>query len=247
MVTKDHFQLNNGTCFIAPFDNPTQFVELAGIASFDISLSMDVKDIMSHNTPASGVAKRVSMFPKVEGSIKVQEIDAKNFLLATNGKITSIPAGTSTFTSESVFKAGDVIVLGHTDVSEVIVKDSVTDTVLPAANYTLRAKQGSLTLKGTIPANFKPEVSYSYAAQYRISMFNGEGQSYTLRCETYNQAQGGTTSLCHLYKVEFSPIDNFSFIGEDFTTATLKFTAYMDSTQPADSVLGQFGYITLSE
>lgn len=189
----------------------------------------------------------------IDWSATIHQLDVDNVAKFTLGKVSSTAPGT--VTGEPLptgLQAGDVVVLDHPNVSDLVLTDSLTPT--PATidpshySYDLYGDVKILSLP-TGPAPTQPlKAAYSYGAYKQAAFLAGERKTYALRYKGINLAENGQRCMVEVYKVSAGLIQTLSLItsGNQLAGAPVTFGSLLDTSKPVDGVMGQYGrYVVL--
>lgn len=207
---------------------------------------------INHRESFSGKKAKVREFFTelgIDWSATLHKIDADNIAKFSLGTLTSQVAGTVTgepFPPGLV--DGDVIQLAKTNVSNVVITDSLTPT--PATlvlgthyDFDVFGDVELLTLP-TTPAPTQPLIAaYSNGATRQAALLNGTRKNYAMRYKGINLAENDAPVLLEVYKVSPGLLQTLAMItsGNQLAGAPVTFTSLLDTSKPANGALGQYG------
>lgn len=187
---------------------------------------------------------------KGEFSCTLEELIQSNLELALYGSTTAVTSGT--VTSELLpnpVTIGSLYLLSKQNVSSVVVKDSTgSPKTLPATQYTINAKHGSLIIndKTTGGPYIEPfKADFSYGAANVTAMFTQPLPERWVRFEGLNTADSNREVVIDLYRVAINPTKDLSVIGNELMKFELAGQVLADLTKSASGQFGQFGRIVL--
>ena len=125
---------------------------------------------------------------------------------------------------------------------------AATPVVLPASQYRVNAKHGSLAVldKTTGGPFVEPfVVDYTFAAAQSTAMFTQPLPERWVRFEGLNTADGNREVVIDLYRVAINPAKELSVITDELLKFELSGQVLADTLKPAAGELGQFGRIVL--
>lgn len=243
-----------GKVYLAERDgagNPKAFWHIGNVPNLVVNLEAEVEEHIESTTGNDLIDARLSEAKRGRITATAEEWSVPNLELLFFGESVTQGAGT---VSNEILPAGIVVgqsvALARQDVSSVVITDSTaTPKVLPAGQYTLSAKHGSIELRdlttgGPYVQPFR--AAYSHAAgATRTRLFSKTEQVYWLRFEGLNKADGGRPCVIELYKVSFDPAKQLQLIQRGYAQFPLEGAVQQDDLKPAASEFGQFGRIIL--
>lgn len=242
-----------GRVFIGSRDtngNPTGLNFVGNVPDLKVSLSVDT---LEHQESQSGqrlTDLQLIKTKKGEFSCTLEELIQSNLELALYGSTTAITSGT--VTSELLpnpITVGSLYLLSKQNVSSVVVKDSsATPLTLPATQYTVNAKHGSIIIndKTTGGPYIEPfKADFSYGAANVTAMFTQPLPERWVRFEGLNTADSNREVVIDLYRVAINPTKDLSVIGNELMKFELAGQVLADLTKSAAGQFGQFGRIVL--
>ena len=125
---------------------------------------------------------------------------------------------------------------------------SGTPKTLPAAQYSLNAKHGSLVIndKTTGGPYVEPfKVDYAYGTAQSTALFTQPLPERWVRFEGLNIADSNREVVIDLYRVAINPAKELSVITDELLKFELSGQVLADTLKPAAGDLGQFGRIVL--
>jgi hypothetical protein len=230
--------------------NPQGLNYVGNVPELKVSLSVET---LEHQESTSGqrlTDLQLIKTKKGEFACTLEELIAVNLGLALYGTTTDQVSGTVTAeVLPNPVTLGSLYLLAKQNVSTVVVKDSTaTPKTLPAGQYTLNAKHGSLALndKTTGGPYVEPfKVDYAYGAAQSTAMFTQPLPERWVRFEGLNTADGNREVVIDLYRVAINPAKELSVITDELLKFELSGQVLADTLKPATGDLGQFGRIVL--
>src|SRR5690606_29222207 len=175
--------------------NPQGLAYVGNVPELKVSLSVET---LEHQESTSGqrlTDLQLIKTKKGEFACTLEELIATNLSLALYGSTTD--HGSGTVTAEALpnpVTVGSLYLLARQNVSSVVVKDSAaTPAVLPATQYRLNPKHGSLAIidKTTGGPFVEPfQVDYAFDAAQSTAMFTQPLPERWIRFEGLNTADG---------------------------------------------------------
>lgn len=242
-----------GRVFIGARDtngNPQGLTFVGNVPELKVSLSVET---LEHQESQSGqrlTDLQLIKTKKGEFSCTLEELIQSNLELSLYGSTTAVTAGTVTGEAlPNPVTLGSLYLLSKQNVSSVVIKDSsATPKTLPATQYTVNAKHGSVIIndKTTGGPYVEPfNVDYSYGTANVTAMFTQPLPERWVRFEGLNTADANREVVIDLYRVAINPTKDLSVIGNDLMKFELSGQVLADLTKPAAGTLGQFGRIVL--
>ncbi|WP_020406546.1 hypothetical protein [Hahella ganghwensis] len=230
--------------------NPLGLNFVGNVPELKVSLSVET---LEHQESTSGqrlTDLQLIKTKKGEFSCTLEELIAINLGLALYGTTTDQVSGTVTNeTLATPMATGSLYLLAKQNVSSVVIKDSSpTPKTLPASQYQLNAKHGSLlindiTTGGPYVEPFKAD--YAYGAAQSTAMFTQPLPERWIRFEGLNTADSNREVVIDLYRVAINPAKELSVITDELLKFELSGQVLADTLKPAAGDLGQFGRIVL--
>lgn len=230
--------------------NPQGLNFVGNVPELKVSLSVET---LEHQESTSGqrlTDLQLIKTKKGEFACTLEELIAVNLGLALYGTTTEQVSGTVTAeVLPNPITVGSLYLLAKQNVSSVVVKDSsATPKILPAGQYNLNAKHGSLsitdkTTDGPFVEPFK--VDYAYGAAQSTALFTQPLPERWVRFEGLNTADSNREVVIDLYRVAINPAKELSIITEELLKFELSGQVLADTLKPAAGDLGQFGRIVL--
>jgi len=227
--------------------NAKGLLPLANVPDLKLSISETIEEHKESQTGQRGVDKRRVKETKVNFSATLESLHTANLALAQRASVTPVVAG-SAVDEQVIAYLGKTVALAHLKVSTVVVKsdDAVPVTYEVDKNYTLNAEVGSIniltdveqTARGAvanIAENDVLEISYSYAAQTKISAMTEASKSYWMRFEGLNTEDGNKAVVVNVFQVSPSLLKELSLINENQANLPLEGTAELDITRTSGS------------
>ncbi|EQB0462499.1 hypothetical protein ACYAEY_000922 [Pseudomonas aeruginosa] len=230
--------------------NPQGLSFVGNVPELKVSLSVET---LEHQESTSGqrlTDLQLIKTKKGEFACTLEELIAVNLSLALYG--TTVEQTSGTVTSEALpnpVTAGSLYLLAKQNVSSVVVKDSsATPKTLPAVQYSLNSKHGSLSITdkttgGPFVEPFK--VDYAYGAAQSTALFTQPLPERWVRFEGLNTADSNREVVIDLYRVAINPAKELSIITEELLKFELSGQVLADTQKSATGDLGQFGRIVL--
>jgi len=185
-----------------------------------------------------------------EFTCTLEELLAVNLSLALYGQTTMVTPGTVVGERlANPVTLGSLYPLARQNVSAVVVRDaSPTPQVLPATQYSLNARHGSLSINDITEGGpfVQPfSVDYAFGAAQSTAMFTQPLPERWVRFEGLNTANGNREVVIDLYRVSISPTRELSLISDELMRFELTGRVLADLSKPADGPLGQFGRMVI--
>lgn len=228
--------------------NPQGLAYVGNVPELKVSLSVET---LEHQESVSGqrlTDLQLIKTKKGEFACTLEELIAANLALALYGA--TADQGTGTVTAEALpnpVTVGSLYLLARQNVSTVVVKDSsASPKILPAGQYKLNGKYGSLAIndKTTGGPYVEPfKMDYAYAAAQVTAMFTQPLPERWVRFEGLNTADGNREVVIDLYRVAINPAKELSVITNELMKFELSGQVLADTLKPAAGDLGQFGRI----
>jgi hypothetical protein len=230
--------------------NPLGLSYVGNVPELKVSLSVET---IEHQESTSGqrlTDLQLIKSKKGEFSCTLEELIPVNLALALYGTTTDQTSGTVTAEAlPNPVTVGSLYLLAKQNVSSVVVKDSsATPQTLPAGQYSLNAKHGSLVIidKTTGGPYVEPfKVDYAYGAAQSTAMFTQPLPERWIRFQGLNTADSNREVVIDLYRVAINPAKDLSIITDDLLKFELSGQVLADTLKPALGDLGQFGRIVL--
>lgn len=230
--------------------NPLGLSYVGNVPELKVSLSVDTIEHMESTSGQRLTDLQLIKSKKGEFACTLEELIAVNLGLALYG--TTVLQTSGTVTSEALpnpVTTGNLYLLAKQNVSSVVVKDSsATPKTLPAAQYSLNAKHGSLvvndkTAGGPYVEPFK--IDYAYGAAQSTALFTQPLPERWVRFEGLNTADSNREVVIDLYRVAINPAKELSVITDELLKFELSGQVLADTLKSATGELGQFGRIVL--
>ncbi len=230
--------------------NPQGLNFVGNVPELKVSLSVET---LEHQESTSGqrlTDLQLIKTKKGELACTLEELIAVNLSLALYG--TTVEQTSGTVTGEALpnpAAAGSLYLLAKQNVSSVVIKDSsATPKTLPAGQYSLNAKHGSMSITdkttgGPFVEPFK--IDYAYGAAQSTALFTQPLPERWVRFEGLNTADSNREVVIDLYRVAINPAKELSIITEELLKFELSGQVLADTLKPANGDLGQFGRIVL--
>lgn len=230
--------------------NPAGLTFVGNVPELKVSLSVET---LEHQEAQSGqrlTDLQLIKTKKGEFSCTLEELSAGNLALALYGHSTTVAAGTVTGEAlPNPVTAGHLYPLAHQNVSAVQIQDSDSPPKpLPAAQYSVNAKHGSLVILDATTGGPYVEpftVDYAFGAAQSTAMFTQPLPERWVRFEGLNTADGNREVVIDLYRVAINPAKELSVITDELLKFELSGQVLADTLKPAAGDLGQFGRMVL--
>jgi len=230
--------------------NPQGLKYVGNVPELKVSLSVET---LEHQESTSGqrlTDLQLIKTKKGEFSCTLEELVAVNLELALYGTTTQVASGSVTGEAlPNPVTPGSLYLLAHQNVSSVVVKDSsATPKTLPASQYTVNEKHGSIVIDDATTGGPYTEpftVDYAYGAAQSTAMFTQPLPERWVRFEGLNTADSNREVVIDLYRVAINPASELSVITDELLKFELSGQVLADTLKPATGDLGQFGRIVL--
>ncbi len=227
--------------------NAKGLLPLANVPDLKLSVTEEVEEHKESQTGQRGIDKRRVKETKVNFSATLESLHTANLALVQRASVTPVAAGSAVDEQVTAYP-GKTVALAHLKVSSVVVKsdDETPVTYEADKNYTVNDEAGSInilsaaeqTARGAA-ANIAEgdvlEVSYSYAAQTRVSAMTEASKSYWLRFEGLNTENDNKAVVVNVFKVSPSLLKELALINESMATLPLEGSAELDVTRTVGS------------
>jgi len=230
--------------------NPAGLAFVGNVPELKVSLSVET---LEHQEAQSGqrlTDLQLIKTKKGEFACTLEELSSGNLALALYGHSTTVAPGTVTGEAlPNPVTAGHLYPLAHQNVSAVQIQDSDSPPKpLPAAQYSVNAKHGSLVILDATTGGPYVEpftVDYAFGAAQSTAMFTQPLPERWVRFEGLNTADGNREVVIDLYRVAINPAKELSVITDELLKFELSGQVLADTLKPAAGDLGQFGRIVL--
>ena len=230
--------------------NPAGLSFVGNVPELKVSLSVET---LEHQEAQSGqrlTDLQLIKTKKGEFTCTLEELIATNLALALYGTTTTTTPGTVTAEAlPNPVTVGSLYPLAKQNVSSVVVKDSsTTPKTLPATQYSVNAKHGSLVILDATTGGPYVEpftVDYAYGTAQSTAMFTQPLPERWIRFEGLNTADGNREVVIDLYRVAINPARELSIITDELLKFELSGQVLADLTKPVGGDLGQFGRLVL--
>lgn len=210
-------------------DMQGQYVPIGNATKFAIAeTDADVKERISRQKDTYGQAlDRVAIPKPAKITIEMDEVDANNLAIALRGIVEQITESGSVTDESHTAALGKYIKLAHSNVSNVVVKDSGgTTTYEEGVDYKIRGSVGLIEILsgGSITDGEALKISYSYdETSSKVTGSKETEIQAALILEGTNQVNGKDCRV-YVYKARMMPTSAVDFLADDFTTITLEGT-----------------------
>jgi hypothetical protein len=214
------------------------YLTMGNTPSMQIAISSETTD---HYTAKDGTRAKDAILRKATGvtlSGTLEEVKKQNKDIIFSGETLTTTVTPIASQSLGTVRAGEMINLGHRNLSEVTFKSG--STTIEASTYTLDS------VFGTVEFNEAPaeHVSWSGSAGIveRTALATHMGREYALLFKGVDTYSGDKLSV-ELWRVQFSPETEFDLINEDFASFDVEGECLADSSKASDPQAGPFGCI----
>ncbi len=216
------------------------------VSAFSAKFSVDK---VSHKESYSGSVSQVRSFAIGKtGTVDMtwHQLDAANLSTLLQGTANTESAGT--FTAQTLpptLAVGDTVDLGHMGVSALVITDATGTLLVAGTDYTLDANFGTVTILNLTRYTLPLKAAGSYSASKSVGIFNAAPQSFALCYRGVNLAENSAPVEAVFYRTTLDPAQQLDMITSGTDVAGTQVTAnlMLDTTQPANGPLGQYGYI----
>ncbi len=242
-----------GRVYLGARDNNGQPLGLSYVGNVpELKVALSV-ETLEHQESSSGqrlTDLQLIKTKKGEFSCTLEELIASNLELALYGTTRTQTSGTvSDEALPNPVTVGSLYLLARQNVSAVEIRDaSVTPKTLPAEQYSLNAKHGSLVIQDKTSGGpyIEPfSIDYAYGAAQTTSLFTQPLPERWVRFEGLNTADSNREVVIDLYRVAINPAKELSLITDELLKFELSGQVLADTLKPAGGELGQFGRIVL--
>lgn len=248
MAQQDKYLFGQGRVFSRPWNDPTGKWRWWGDVS---ALALQgQQEKVEHKESFSGNAAAVRSFNRTKSmniNATVHQFDRESIAQDLHGTVNVVAGATVSGEELGDVAAGDILVLDHPGVSNLVITDSeLTPATIAASHYALDARFGSIEILSlpTSPAPTMPlKAAYTYAGYGQVAFLNKTPPFIQIRYEGINLAENGAPIIVELYKCETAMLQELALIQNANTLAGIQKTmgALLDTSKPATGVLGQFG------
>lgn len=249
-----------GRCYIAERDsngNSKGFRDVGDVSGLNFALATE---LIEHNEHTSGqrlTDLRLERSKSATMQTIVDEFSKENIALACRSTAGTIASGTVTseqFTGTGVV-VGEIYRTAKPVISSLVVKDSTglptpgtQQTLVLGTDYEITdAKAGMIKFLNVTGFTQPFRADYSNGAVDNVPLFTVGLVERWFRFVGLNSANSDKKVMVDLYRVSFDPLRQFDLINDDITRFELNGSVLYDSTKVGDSVLGQFGRVTILE
>lgn len=227
--------------------DPLSMRFIGNVPEFKISPKSDVLEHKESTTGQRAVDKRIAKGKSLDVSATLEDFQAKNLELVMYGESTLTPAVIAETTDIPASPAvGSVFSLGFMNVSNVVITNFLSATVVPAINYTVDPVFGTVKVNIAFAGTGIYVATFDAGAATTINIFSQPIPEVYMRVEGLNTADDNKPVLIELYRVATDPAKELGFINDDFGKYELSGSVLADSTKPAGGYLGQFGRVVLA-
>ncbi|PZO66196.1 MAG: hypothetical protein DI635_00810 [Pseudoxanthomonas suwonensis] len=208
----------------------------------DLSLSTDSE---TRTESYSGKRMQSAILRKgvtAELSLTLNYLNAETLALGLHAKSLTVAGGTVTGESlPAALVAGDVVGLDHGGISNLVLTDSASGTLVLDTHYTIDSVAGGVVRildPGTLQQPFS--AAYSYSGGASAALFTSDPPERYLFLDGVNTIDGSRV-LLHLYRTQFNPASSVPMINDSFGQMELTGSALFDPDAALDGDLGGFG------
>lgn len=211
-----------------------KFWDLENCSSFQLSFSEEEKQLLDYRTGTGGVDASVKRISSSNG-----QMDLRHFVPANLAKIfwgTTAALSATPITGESGYK----IRLGYFTPTKRIIDTSVAPvikkggTTILTADYTVSSGGilwgSSLTTGGGVADGDSVTIDYTPKLGNDVQAIISTAPEVSLHAEGINQVDSKYW-IVRIWKAKLGVAQNVPFIGDDFATFSLSFTATKDETR----------------
>lgn len=226
---------------------PVQWVNDAGTLEVTLATEKDEK-----TESWSGQRMVAATLQKAKkGSVKLtfETINPEMLALGLYSKVNKSIAGT--VTAEALpadLVAGDIVMLDHGNVTNLVISDSTPATPKTATldtNYRLESEAAGMIEIVDPLALVQPfKAAYSYGASIDLAMFTQPAPERYLILDGINTVDG-SRALVDLFRVKFNPFDALGLVQESFGQLPITGDVLFDAVNARNANLGGFGRFRL--
>jgi hypothetical protein len=219
----------------------------------ELSFGAEVESVKRRESYSGnkGTVTRFDFLTAVTFSAKVGQIDGATLARFAGGTVTTVTSGSVTGEVLGDVEAGDIIMLEHGGVSNLVVTDSTgSPATIASSHYDLYDGHGRVVFN-TLPMSPAPtpplKAAYSHSGGEQIALFNETVPYMPFRFEGVNRADNDRPVILEFYKLSTSFLKSFPLITSGTETLDLEVEgeALLDPTKPAGGPLGQFGWLKM--
>lgn len=199
--------------------------------AFKVTLTQDKKELKS---PKGELIQSIPLIPSASVSIDMRDITPENLAFGLKAVLKKLAAAVGKTKTVTTTQANEMVTLDAVNVSNVVVKEGEVAQVA-GTDYGVDQKFGSVTL--VAPGTYT--ITYDTAEQSGFGFLTDSAREYFIRIEAIDLASSKPAVL-EIFRVKFSALSDFSFIGEDFATIPLEGDMLADNTRDADDEYGQY-------
>ena len=210
-----------------------KFWDLENCSSFQLSFSEDEKQVLDYRTGTGGIDASVKRISSSNG-----QMDLRHFVPANLAKIfwgTSSALTATPITGESGYK----VRVGYFTPTKRIIDTTVAPvvhkggTTVSTSDYTV--SPGGLLWSGTLTTNGLSDgdsvtIDYTPKLGNDVQAIISTAPEVSLHAEGINQVDSKYW-IVRIWKAKIGVAQNIPFIGDDFATFALSFTATKDETR----------------
>lgn len=230
-----------GELFLAKYVNSVAagLLTVGNMPDLKLAISSEATE---HFTSKDGTRAKDAVLRKATGvrvSGTLEELNKQNRDIIFSGTTTESTSATITDKSIGSVQTGQMINLGHRNLSGVTFKDG-SNAAVDASNYTLDAAFGTVIFNQAVTG----EVTWSGTAGVvsRTTIATDIGNEYRLFFKGIDTYSGDKVAL-ELWRVELSPDTEFDLINEEFAQFSIEGEALADISKASDPTFGSFGCI----
>ena len=226
-------KLRMGLFSDSPNYEERKFFDLENCSSFQLSFSEEEKQLLDYRTGTGGIDASVKRISSSNG-----QMDLRHFVPANLAKIfwgTTAALSATPITGESGYK----VRAGYFTPTKRIIDTGVAPvvhkggTTVSTSDYTVSA--GGLLWAGTITTNGVSDgdsvtIDYTPKLGNDVQAIISTAPEVSLHAEGINQVDGKYW-IVQIWKAKLGVAQNVPFIGDDFATFSVSFTAQKDETR----------------
>lgn len=194
---------------------------IGDVAKFEISQSVETKDLVSGRAGKGAKLKSLSRLKDVKAKITFNEINAKTLELALRAGITDVAAGSVSNETHADVGIDALVMFDYLpDAAQTITvksEDGNTTYVL-GTDYDLETVGIVPKAGGAIAEDATIKVSYTKLASSIIAALLNSGKEYSIVAALVNEAESDRKFTLRIPKITFTPASSVSLIGTDFAT-----------------------------
>lgn len=209
---------------------------ISDIGKFEISQSVETKDLVSGRAGKGAKLKSLSRLKDVKLKLSLNEVNSKALEIALRAGVTSVAAGTVT---DELLESVGVDALARFDfvpnlTQTITVKSEDGNTTYQKdVDYNLEVYGIVPKSGGAIVADSNVKVSYTKLASAVIGALMNSGKEYEIVLNGTNEAESDRKLCVRIPRVTFTPASTFSVISADFGTLEIEGDILSDAAETA--------------